>query len=115
MLIASLIALAQSPENVAAGAIILRGRYDIRGWFLAVSMGLRLVGLAIGCRYGVVGAVIGMVVAQVLATAAIGIAGIAAFRRFPTAPSEPLGEDFRAAPELPRLLDARLVARLRAR
>jgi O-antigen/teichoic acid export membrane protein len=62
MLIASLIPVAQSPENVAAGAIILRGRYDIRGWFLAVSMGLRLVGLLIGCRHGVVGGVIGLVV-----------------------------------------------------
>ena len=95
MLFASLIALTQSPENVAAGAIILRGRYDIRGGFLAVSMGLRLVGLAIGCRYGVVGAVIGMVVAQVLATASISLAGILAFRRFPAAPTEPIGEDFR--------------------
>ena len=62
-----------------------------------VSMGLRLIGLAIGCRYGVAGAVIGMVVAQVVATAAIGVAGIAAFRRFPQAPSEPLGEDVRGA------------------
>ena len=96
MLIASPIAIAQAPENVAAGAIILRGRYDVRGGFLAVSMGLRLIGLAIGCRYGVAGAVLGMVVAQVLATAAIGIAGLAAFRRFPQAPSEPLGEDVRA-------------------
>ncbi len=95
MLIASLIPLAQSPENVAAGAIILRGRYDIRGWFLAVSMGLRLVGLLIGCRHGVVGGVIGLVVAQVVATAAIGAAGIAAFLRFPPAPAEALGDDVR--------------------
>ena len=42
MVIVSTIALAQAPENVAAGAIILRGRYDVRGWFLAVSMALRL-------------------------------------------------------------------------
>jgi O-antigen/teichoic acid export membrane protein len=95
MLVASLIPLAQSPENVAAGAIILRGRYDIRGAFLAVSMGLRLIGLAIGCRYGVLGGVIGMVIAQVIATAAIGSVGIAAFLRFPGAPSEPLGDDVR--------------------
>jgi O-antigen/teichoic acid export membrane protein len=93
MLVASLIPLAQAPENVAAGAIILRGRYDIRGAFLAISMGLRLIGLAIGCRYGVLGGVIGMVVAQVIATAAIGAVGIAAFLRFPPTPSEPLGED----------------------
>jgi O-antigen/teichoic acid export membrane protein len=95
MLVASLLPLAQSPENVAAGAIILRGRYDIRGWFLAVSMGLRLIGLAIGCRYGVLGGVIGMVVAQVAATAAISAVGIAAFMRFPSAPAEPLGDDVR--------------------
>jgi O-antigen/teichoic acid export membrane protein len=96
MLIISLLAIAQAPENVAAGAIILRGRYDIRSWFLAVSMGLRLIGLAIGCRHGVEGAAAGMVVAQVFATIAIGIAGIAAFRRFPAVRSEPLGEDVRA-------------------
>ena len=57
MLIASLIPLAQSPENVAAGAIILRGRYDIRG---GVPRGLdgrcASSGSPIGCRYGVVGA-----------------------------------------------------------
>lgn len=93
MLIASTIAIAQAPEGVAAGAIILRGRYDLRGAFLAVSMGLRLAGLAIGCRHGVTGGVIGMAVAQVLATAAIGTAGVAAFRRFPKQPSEPLAED----------------------
>jgi len=95
MLVASLIPLAQAPENVAAGAIILRGRYDIRGAFLAVSMGLRLAGLAIGCHHGVLGGVIGMVVAQVIATAAIGAVGIAAFLRFPAAPSESLGDDRR--------------------
>ena len=93
MLVASLIPLAQAPENVAASAIILRGRYDIRSAFLAVSMALRLVGLAIGCRYGVLGGVIGMVVAQVVATVAIGSVGIAAFLRFPAASSETLGED----------------------
>jgi len=95
MLVASLIPLAQAPENVAASAIILRGRYDIRSAFLSVSMALRLVGLAIGCRHGVLGGVIGMVVAQVIATVAIGSVGIAAFLRFPAAPSEPLGEDRR--------------------
>jgi O-antigen/teichoic acid export membrane protein len=81
---------------VAAGAIILRGRYDVRGMFLAVSMAFRLIGLAVGCRYGVVGAVIGMVIAQVAATSAISAAGVAAYRRFPHAPPEPLGEDVKA-------------------
>lgn len=93
MLIAATIAVAQSPENVAGGAIILRGRYDIRGAFLAVSMALRLAGLAIGCRYGITGAVLGVAVAQVIATAAISTAGVLALRRFPQVPSEPLGDD----------------------
>jgi O-antigen/teichoic acid export membrane protein len=95
MLVASLLPLAQSPENVAAGAIILRGRYDIRAAFLAVSMALRLAGLLIGCRYGVLGGVIGIVVAQVIATASIGAVGIAAFLRFPATRSEALHEDVR--------------------
>jgi O-antigen/teichoic acid export membrane protein len=95
MLIAALLPVAQAPETVAAGAIILRGRYDIRAVFLAISMALRLAGLAIGCLYGVTGAVIGLVVAQVVATAAICPAGIAAFRRFPSSPAEPIAEDRR--------------------
>jgi O-antigen/teichoic acid export membrane protein len=95
MALASLIAVAQSPENVAAGAIILRGRYDIRGAFLALSMAFRLVGLAVGCHWGVVGGVIGMVGAQVLATAAISVAGWKALNRFPREPAEPIGEDVR--------------------
>jgi O-antigen/teichoic acid export membrane protein len=93
MLIGSLISIVQSPENVAAGAIILHGRYDVRGGFLALSMALRLVGLAIGCQYGVVGGVLGMVIAQVFATAAIAAGGLIAFRRFPRVPSESLGDD----------------------
>jgi O-antigen/teichoic acid export membrane protein len=93
MMIAAAILVAQAPENVAAGAIILHGRYDVRAMFLALSMGLRLIGLSIGCRYGVTGAVAGMAVAQVLATAAIGTAGVIAFRRFPRVSTSPLGED----------------------
>ena len=93
MLIAATIAPIQAAENIAAGAILLRGRYDIRGAFMAVQMALRLIGLAIGCRYGVIGGVIGMAAAQLAATAAIGIAGLSAFKRFPRADPEPLGED----------------------
>jgi O-antigen/teichoic acid export membrane protein len=95
MLIAAALPVVQAPEAVAGGAIILRGRYDIRAAFLAVSMGVRLPGLAIGCLYGVTGAVIGLVVAQVVATAAICIAGTAAFRRFPSLPAEPIADDWR--------------------
>ena len=59
------------PRASPAGAIILRGRYDVRGAFLAVSMALRLAGSRSACRTALDGAVIGMVVAQVVATAAI--------------------------------------------
>lgn len=93
MLLAATITIAQAPENVAASAIILRGRYDIRGAFLALSMALRLAGIAIGAAFGLDWAVLGMAVAQVLATGAICAAGLAAFRRFPQQPSERLGED----------------------
>jgi O-antigen/teichoic acid export membrane protein len=95
MVIAALLPLIQSPETVAGSALILRGRYDIRAVFLAVSMGLRLPGLAIGSAWGVTGAVIGLIIAQFLSTAAISTAGYMAFRRFPSAPSEPIAEEKR--------------------
>src|SRR4051812_41671283 len=69
MLIASALPLVQAPEAVAGGAILLRGRYDVRGAFFTVSTGLRLVGIAVGMQWGVEGAVLGIVIAQVAATA----------------------------------------------
>jgi O-antigen/teichoic acid export membrane protein len=93
MLVAAWIPLLQAPEGVASGAIILRGRYDIRGALLAVSMGLRLAGVGVGSFYGLTAAVLGMVVGQLIATTVISIVGLAAFRRFPQERSEPLGED----------------------
>jgi O-antigen/teichoic acid export membrane protein len=107
MTIAAAIAIAQAPEGVAAGAIILRGRYDVRSFFLALSMALRLTGLAIGCHFGVTGAVAGMAIAQVIATIAIVTVGLNAFRRFPRAAAEPLGEDRR---EIGRFLLSSTVA-----
>lgn len=95
MLIGAFIPLAQSLEGVAAGALILRQRYDIRAHFSAVSMALRVLGIGIGSIYGVSGALGGMLVAQVLASAAIGSAGLAAFRRFPSGARERLGSDSR--------------------
>jgi len=95
MLLASALPLVQAPEGVAGAAIILRGRYDVRGAFFAISMALRLVGIGVGCIYGVAGGVIGMVIAQAVATAAISAMGLNAFRRFPQTGSEPLGEDRR--------------------
>jgi O-antigen/teichoic acid export membrane protein len=93
MLVAAAIPVLQAPEGVAGGAVILRGRYDVRGALLAVSMGLRLAGVGIGAMYGLTEAVLGMVIGQAIATVAISIVGLAAFRRFPQARSEPLGED----------------------
>jgi O-antigen/teichoic acid export membrane protein len=84
--IGAFIPLAQSIEGVAVGALILRRRYDLRAYFSAVSMALRVAGIGIGSIDGVTGAVAGMLVAQVVATGAIGAAGLAAFRRFPAHP-----------------------------
>src|SRR5262245_48862334 len=83
MLIASVLPLAQAPEGVAGGAIILRGRYDVRGVFFSVAMGLRMVGVGVGSLYGLDAAVLGLVLAQLVSSAAISVVGLAAFRRFP--------------------------------
>ena len=94
-LIAAPLPLLQSPEGVASAALILRGRYDVRGWLLASSMGLRMTGLAVGAHFGVNQAVAGMVIAQAVAIVLVAVVAHNAFRRFPTAPSERLGDDRR--------------------
>jgi len=90
-LIAALLPFAQSPEGVSSAALILHGRYDVRGWLLASTMALRLAGLAVGAHFGVTQAVVGLVVSQVAATVVLGAAGLIAFRRFPHADRTPLG------------------------
>jgi O-antigen/teichoic acid export membrane protein len=90
-LIAAALPFAQSPEGVSSAALILHGRYDVRGWLLAVSMALRMAGIAIGAHYGVTEAVVGLMLAQVAATAILGVAGVVAFRRFPHAARTALG------------------------
>lgn len=90
-LIAALLPVAQSPEGVSSAALILHGRYDVRGWMLASSMALRLAGLAVGAHFGVTEAVIGLVVSQGASTIVLGGAGIYAFRRFPHSPGTKLG------------------------
>ncbi len=94
-LIAAALPLVQSPEGVGSATLILRRRYDVRAWFLAYSMALRMTGLAVGAHYGVTEAVVGVVLAQVAATAVFGGAALVAFRRFPWAPAAELGEDRR--------------------
>ena len=96
LVISGLLPIVQAPEGLAGVAIVLRGRYDIRSWFLALSMGLRCLALGIGSRYGVTEAVVAVVAAQAVASTAIGFAGVAAFRRFPSAPVERLGDDRRS-------------------
>ncbi|HEY2073441.1 MAG TPA: oligosaccharide flippase family protein, partial [Gaiellaceae bacterium] len=95
LLIAALLPLAQSPEGMAAVPLMLRGRYDVRGGFLMLSMALRLTAIAVGTHYGLTWTIVAIVLAQVAASAAIGAAGLAAFRRFPSAAPRPLGEDAR--------------------
>ena len=87
--------LVQAPENVATSALLLRERYDVRALFLTVSMGLRLLGIAIGSHFGVTEALVGVVAAQLVATTAVGTAGLIAFRRFPVGRPVPLGDDRR--------------------
>lgn len=94
--VGALIPLVQAPEGLAGSMLFLRGRYDIRSVCLAVSMALRLAAIVVGTRYGLTETIVGIVVAQVVATSVVGAAGLAAFRRFPQAPSEPLADDRRS-------------------
>jgi O-antigen/teichoic acid export membrane protein len=91
-LVASALPLLQSPEGVSSAALILHGRYDVRGALLACSMALRLIGVAVGVQYGVTAAIVGVVAAQAAATALLGAVGWAAFKRFPAAIRAPLGD-----------------------
>jgi O-antigen/teichoic acid export membrane protein len=101
MLIAAALPLVQAPENVGGVALILRGRYDIRAFFLFLAMALRLGAIAIGTRYGLTQTIAAIVVAQVLATAAVLGAGWAAFRRNPHVAAVAIGEE---RPEIARFV-----------
>ncbi|HSP71864.1 MAG TPA: oligosaccharide flippase family protein [Gaiellaceae bacterium] len=93
MLVAALIPLLQAPEGMAAAMLLVRGRYDLRGAFLAVSMGLRLAAIAFGAPHGVVTMLAAIVAAQGFATGAILAAGLVSLGRFPRAAPTPLGAD----------------------
>jgi O-antigen/teichoic acid export membrane protein len=95
MLAAAPLPALEAVEAMGAAALILRGRYDVRGLLLAGSMSLRLAGLAVGTPYGVTAAIVGVLAAQTATTAATGAAGLAALRRFPAAAPAPLGADRR--------------------
>ncbi len=93
MLAAALIPLLQAPEGMAGAMLLVRGRYDVRGGFLVVSMALRLAAIAVAARHGVVTMLLAMAAAQAVATGAIVAAGLASLRRFPSATPVPLGAD----------------------
>ena len=93
LLAAALMPLVQSSENVGATALLLHGRYDLRGVYQLASTSLRLAAILLAAPHGVTWALAGLVVAQAIATAAVSVAGIVALRRFPAAAPRPLAED----------------------
>lgn len=96
LFVAAAIPAIQSLEGLAGAILLLRGRYDVRSTFLVWSMALRLAAIWFGAPRGLVTAVALVVVAQVVATASIGLVGLAALRRFPDVPRVPLTEERRA-------------------
>jgi O-antigen/teichoic acid export membrane protein len=85
----------QSVENVGATALLLHSRYDLRGAYQAGSGALRLLAIVVGVSFGVTETFVALVLAQVLASAVVSVAGVAALRRFPSAPETALGPDAR--------------------
>jgi O-antigen/teichoic acid export membrane protein len=93
LLIAALLPPLQALESIAAATLILGGRYDLRGTWLTLSMGLRLAGIVVGAQIGVTAAVAGVVVAQAVTTVSILALGFSALRGFPSARPAPIGHD----------------------
>lgn len=93
MLVAALLPIVATPEAVAAAALFVRGRYDVRAAFLALSMLLRLAALAVGASIGLVEAVAAVVVAQALSSVALSAAAWRALRTLPEAAPARLGDD----------------------
>ena len=95
MVAAAALPLLAAPENVSASALLLRGRYDLRGWLLSVTMAIRLVAILVGASFGVTEALAALAVGQLVATAIAGTAGTLALRRFPIGESRSIGSDRR--------------------
>jgi O-antigen/teichoic acid export membrane protein len=93
VLVAALLPLVQCTENVSTSALLLRGRYDLRGAYQTLAQGLKLVAVFVGARYGVTEAIVGIVLAQAIATGGVWVVGRASLARFPAAPQVPLGDD----------------------
>jgi O-antigen/teichoic acid export membrane protein len=94
-LLAAGIPIGQSLEGLAGSVLYLRSRYDLRSLLLAWSMALRLAGIWVGASFGLSQAIAGVLVAQVVSTASVGVVGRIAFLRFPRVDARPLGEDRR--------------------
>src|SRR5919202_5023258 len=95
LLIGAFIPLAQCTENVGGVALVLRGRYDVRAFFLFVSMALRFTAIAVAAPHGLNATIVAMVAAQGVATAAISVAGWLVYPRFPPEAGVPLAEERR--------------------
>ncbi len=90
--LAAILPLLYSIEGIAASALILRERYDVRAAFLFLSMALRLIAIVIATPFGVTATIAALVTGQTVSTLAIAAVGFSAFRRFPHAQSVPLAE-----------------------
>ena len=109
LLVGALLPLVQAPENIGATALLLHGRYDLRGAYGALSMLLRLSAIVIAAPYGVTETIAAMVVAQAVAVAVLSIVGVrrapppagraaAAARRGPAARFSPSSSSRASAP-----------------
>jgi O-antigen/teichoic acid export membrane protein len=93
LLVAALVPLVQQPEGMAGAVLTLRNRYDLRAMLLCWGMALRLIAIAVAASHGLTALFAAIVAAQVLSSASIGAVAWSAYRRYPAAPAEPLGED----------------------
>jgi O-antigen/teichoic acid export membrane protein len=101
LLVASVLPLLYAFEGTAAAMLVLRGRYDVRTWLLALSTAVRLVAIVVAAPHGVTATVVALVVGQVFSTLVVGSVGLAAAMRFPRAEATPLGD---ARPEILRFV-----------
>lgn len=101
LLVASVLPLLYAFEGTAAAMLVLRGRYDVRTWLLALSTAVRLVAIVVAARHGVTATIVALVVGQIFSTLVLGSVGLAASRRFPRAQAMPLGD---ARPEILRFV-----------
>jgi O-antigen/teichoic acid export membrane protein len=93
LLIASLIPLIQQPEGMAGAVLTLRSRYDLRAYALLWSMALRLTAVSVGAPHGLLPLFVGLVAAQLVATASVSYVALLAYRRYPQRAPESLGDD----------------------